>query len=106
MNPELERGDAGDPRQQALVGGQGPSLPVVHDQADVDAVLQRAQMHGVGEVITNVQREPMIERGHSGRHPVAPVSPEPFRPAEFTHGDKPSAVTNPTATVVPQSPFL
>ena len=51
MYPEFERRDAGDLSQRPLVGGEAPSLPVVHDQPDIDAMLQRAEVHRVSEVI-------------------------------------------------------
>jgi hypothetical protein len=37
---------------------------VVHDQQHVDAVLKRAQVHRVGEVISDIEAHPMVELAH------------------------------------------
>lgn len=54
----LRRIKLGQPSYHAFVGRQTSILPVVHDQKQIGAVLNRRQVASVLEVVGNVQRHP------------------------------------------------
>ena len=60
----MEHRNLGDPGKLALVGWQAAVLEIVHNQKDVDAMLERAQVHRIGEIIANVEPHPMVELAH------------------------------------------
>jgi hypothetical protein len=57
-----------DAGEALIVVGQAAGLPIVHDQMQVGATLRRGQVHGVGEVVSDIE-------GHPGarRHPAVPL---------------------------------
>jgi len=50
--PEIDTGNCGE---APLIGWKASAFPVVHDQPDIDAVLECGEVHGVGEVVADVQ---------------------------------------------------
>lgn len=53
-----------DPAQRGLVIRKPATFEVVHDQKHIESVLKRAQVHGVGEIVADVEAHPMIEIAH------------------------------------------
>lgn len=87
---------AADSSQLLVVIWQAVSLPVMHDEEHVRAMLRRAQMAGVGEVVGDVEGHPRA--AHSSR-------PQPRRAANATLSNLPR-LRNTCARAIPVIPHL
>jgi hypothetical protein len=61
---DREPGDGGQPR---VVGRQRVVLPIVHDQQQIGAVLQRIEIAGVAQIIPDIERQPSAAHAVSFR---------------------------------------
>ena len=53
-------GKPGDLRQCAVIVMQTPTPPQMEEQQEIGAMLFRAQVHGIGEIIANEDRHPYV----------------------------------------------
>src|SRR4051794_26590877 len=59
----LPQRQAGDRRELRVLGRQTAVLPVMADQQEVGAVLYRAEVPGVAQIVTPIERHPGAAHG-------------------------------------------
>ncbi len=59
------RVEPGDLSQHSVIVGEGSAAPEVKNQQEVGAVLFGGEVHGIGEVIADINRHPEVRRAQS-----------------------------------------
>lgn len=65
VSPPDEGCHLGNTSQNLIVCGQWATFEIMHDQQHIHAMLKGTQVHGVGEVIADIEAHPVIELSHA-----------------------------------------